>query len=390
MEEIEYYSLAATLYFMIAVFGILKSNRQKNIVVPVLFFLMACTFWSFTATIFISENTLAKKLAQYFYTYFSIAVVFLFISFATSAKNDNFRYIYTNFTVLRRLFLHSFASTAAIVVLWDLLGEFKIPNLSEVVSLGIFLFFICLLFHVLIFLRSAKNKKALIKILPCISLLLVIKLTEMFRHFEGIKIIEPINKINYYFLILSPIILSECISILSNIQRTQNELLLVSDSPEERISNQNISRRDSVQDKKSLLEDLNIEKVESKLTELMQSEKIHLDEDLRLPSLASEMGLSVHHLSAFLNEHMGMNFNSFINHHRVKEAEVMLLDEPDRSILSIGMAVGFSSSSAFHRAFLKEVKKSPKAFREENLPNYKSKEDKMGNLSSSTRYSHSI
>ncbi len=102
------------------------------------------------------------------------------------------------------------------------------------------------------------------------------------------------------------------------------------------------------------------------------------------------MGLSVHHLSAFLNEHMGMNFNSFINHHRVKEAEVMLLDEPDRSILSIGMAVGFSSSSAFHRAFLKEVKKSPKAFREENLPNYKSKEDKMGNLNSSTRYSHSI
>ncbi|EKO62171.1 hypothetical protein LEP1GSC082_2646 [Leptospira kirschneri str. H2] len=37
---------------------------------------------------------------------------------------------------------------------------------------------------------------------------------------------------------------------------------------------------------------------------------------------------------------------------------------------------------------MKETKKSPKAFREENLPNYKSKEDEMENLD--PRYSHSI
>lgn len=236
--------------------------------------------------------------------------------------------------------------------------------------------------------RSSKNKETLIKILPSIGLLLVIKLTEVFRYFEGSKIIEPINTINYYFLILSPIILSECISMISDIQKTQKEFLLSDDSAGENNTDKHLSHRDSVQEKRSLLEDLNIEKVESKLTELMQNEKIHLDEELRLPSLASEMGLSVHHLSAFLNEHMGMNFNSFINHHRVKEAKVMLLEEPDRSILSIGMAVGFSSSSAFHRAFLKEAKKSPKAFREENLPNYKNKEDEMQDLRS--RYSHSI
>ncbi|WP_036043626.1 helix-turn-helix domain-containing protein [Leptospira alstonii] len=388
MEEVEYYSLAATLYFMIAAFGFFKKNRQRKIGSPVLFFLMSCVFWSFTATIFISENILAKKLAQYFYAYFSVAVAFFFMNFAASAKNGNFPYAYADFTALRKLLLRSFASTAAIVVVWDLLDEFKIPNLSEIVSLGIFLFFVYLLFQTLILLRSSKNKETLIKILPSIGLLLVIKLTEVFRYFEGSKIIEPINTINYYFLILSPIILSECISMISDIQKTQKEFLLSDDSAGENNTDKHLSHRDSVQEKRSLLEDLNIEKVESKLTELMQNEKIHLDEELRLPSLASEMGLSVHHLSAFLNEHMGMNFNSFINHHRVKEAKVMLLEEPDRSILSIGMAVGFSSSSAFHRAFLKEAKKSPKAFREENLPNYKNKEDEMQDLRS--RYSHSI
>ncbi|TGL77043.1 AraC family transcriptional regulator [Leptospira yasudae] len=386
MEEVKYYSLAAMLYFMIAAFGVFKRDRQKNLSAPVLFFLMACVFWSFTATMFITENTLAKKLAQYFYAYFSVTVAFFFMNLASNVKNGNFQCIYDSLSAFRKLLLRSFAATAAIVVVWDLLDEFKIPNLSEMVSLGTFLFFVYLLFQILIPLRSAKNKASLVRILPSIGVLLIIKLTEVFRYFEGAKIIEPINTINYYFLILSPIILSEFIPIISDLQRTQSEFLLGDSENEE--TDKNLSNRDSSQEKRSLLEDLNIEKVESKLTELMQNEKIHLDEELRLPSLASEMGLSVHHLSAFLNEHMGMNFNSFINHHRVKEAKVMLLEEPDRSILSIGMAVGFSSSSAFHRAFLKETKKSPKAFREENLPNYKSKEDEMEDLDS--RYSHTI
>ncbi|RHX95977.1 AraC family transcriptional regulator [Leptospira yasudae] len=385
MEEVKYYSLAAMLYFMIAAFGVFKRDRQKNFSAPALFFLMACVFWSFTATMFITENTLAKKLAQYFYAYFSVTVAFFFMNLASNVKSGSFQCI-DSFSAFRKLLLRSFAATAAIVVVWDLLDEFKIPNLSEMVSLGTFLFFVYLLFQILIPLRSAKNKANLVRILPSVCVLLIIKLTEVFRYFEGAKIIEPINTINYYFLILSPIILSEFIPIISDLQRTQNEFLL-SDSENEE-TDKNLTNRDSSQEKRSLLEDLNIEKVESKLTELMQKEKIHLDEELRLPSLASEMGLSVHHLSAFLNEHMGMNFNSFINHHRVKEAKVMLLEEPDRSILSIGMAVGFSSSSAFHRAFLKETKKSPKAFREENLTNYKSKEDEMEDFDS--RYSHTI
>lgn len=91
MQEVEYYSLAATLYFMIAAFGILKRNKQKNIGTPVLFFLMACVFWSFTATIFISENVLAKKLAQYFYAYFSMAIAFFFMNFVINTKKIIYR-----------------------------------------------------------------------------------------------------------------------------------------------------------------------------------------------------------------------------------------------------------------------------------------------------------
>ncbi|PJZ51735.1 helix-turn-helix domain-containing protein [Leptospira adleri] len=388
MEEVKYYSLAAMLYFIIAVFGLFKRDRNKRFGASVLFFLMASLFWSFTATIFITEYALAKKLAQYFYAFFSVTVIFFFMNLTVSAKTGSSQINEGDFSSLRKLLLRSFAATAAIVVIWDLLDEFKIPNLSEVISLGSFLFFAYLLFQVLVPLRSSENRGNLVKILPAISVLLVIKLTEVIRYFEGAKIIEPMSTINYYFLILSPIILSEFIPVVAELQRSNEDFSRGNSASREFASDKNLEQRDQNLEKRSLLEDLNIEKVESKLNELMQNEKIHLDEELRLPSLASEMGLSVHHLSAFLNEHMGMNFNSFINHHRVKEAKVMLLEEPDRSILSIGMAVGFSSSSAFHRAFLKETKKSPKAFREENLTNYKNNEDEMGDLDS--RYSHSI
>ncbi|RHX88252.1 AraC family transcriptional regulator [Leptospira stimsonii] len=389
MEEVKYYSLAAMLYFIIAIFGLFKRDRSKRFGASVLFFLMASLFWSFAATIFITEFALAKKLAQYFYAFFSVTVIFFFMNLTVAAKNGSSQINDADFSSLRKLLLRSFAATAAIVVVWDLLDEFKIPNLSEMVSLGSFLFFAYLLFQVLVPLRSSENRGNLVKILPAISVMLVIKLTEVIRYFEGAKIIEPMSTINYYFLILSPIILSEFIPVVEELHQHANENVSKGNSgSRESASDKNLEQRDSNLEKRSLLEDLNIEKVESKLNELMQNEKIHLDEELRLPSLASEMGLSVHHLSAFLNEHMGMNFNSFINHHRVKEAKVMLLEEPDRSILSIGMAVGFSSSSAFHRAFLKETKKSPKAFREENLTNYKNNEDEMGDLDS--RYSHSI
>ncbi|MDV6235460.1 helix-turn-helix domain-containing protein [Leptospira ellisii] len=388
MEEVKYYSLAAMLYFIIAAFRLFKRDRNQKVYTPALFFLMAFLFWSFTATIFITEYSLAKKLAQYLYAFFSVTVILFYMHLATAAKNGDAQLISGDLSALRKLLLRSFAATAAIVVVWDLLDEFKIPNLAEMVSLGSFLFFAYLLFQVLIPMREPENRGNLIRILPSVSILLVIKLSEVVRYFEGVKIIEPINTINHYFLILSPIILSEFVPIIYEIQRTQDEFQL-GDEEFEEDSEKGMAQRDANLEKRSLLEDLNLEKVESKLNELMQNEKIHLDEELRLPSLASEMGLSVHHLSAFLNEHVGMNFNSFINHHRVKEAKVMLLEEPDRSILSIGMAVGFSSSSAFHRAFLKETKSSPKAFREMNLPNYKNKDEEVEEDLDS-RYSHSI
>ncbi|MBW0432096.1 AraC family transcriptional regulator [Leptospira yasudae] len=113
-----------------------------------------------------------------------------------------------------------------------------------------------------------------------------------------------------------------------------------------------------------LLVNLDNEKIMFKLYDLFVHERIFLDEDLRLPTLSEEMGLSVHQLSAFINRHLRTNFNTFVNYFRLKEAMSMLIEEPSRSILSICMAVGFNGMSTFQRFFLYATNTSPSKYRE--------------------------
>lgn len=119
--------------------------------------------------------------------------------------------------------------------------------------------------------------------------------------------------------------------------------------------------------KKSILGDIDIEALEKQLNYLIHEERIYLDEDIRLPSVAEELGVSVHQLSSYLNDHKGINFNNYINQFRVEEAKMILINDPSRSVISVGNAVGFNSNSVFHRAFLRETGMSPKKFREAHL-----------------------
>ncbi|MBM9578289.1 helix-turn-helix transcriptional regulator [Leptospira sp. 201903070] len=121
--------------------------------------------------------------------------------------------------------------------------------------------------------------------------------------------------------------------------------------------------------KKSLLGDIDIDALEKQLSYLIREERIYLDEDIRLPNVAEELGVSVHQLSSYLNDHKGINFNNYINQFRVEEAKSILINDPSRSVISVGNAVGFNSNSVFHRAFLRETGMSPKKFREAQLFN---------------------
>ena len=62
-----------------------------------------------------------------------------------------------------------------------------------------------------------------------------------------------------------------------------------------------------------------------------------------------------------------MNFNGFINHHRVEESLKLFDDDQysNHTIAAIAMEVGFNSISSFNKAFKSQVGKTPQAYRQQ-------------------------
>ena len=101
-----------------------------------------------------------------------------------------------------------------------------------------------------------------------------------------------------------------------------------------------------------------------KLTELMLTDKIYLENDLSLPVLAGRLNATCNETSYLINEKYGENFYSFINRYRVEEAKLLLLsDEYNKlNILGIAYQSGFNSKTTFNSAFKKHTGLSPTMF----------------------------
>jgi transcriptional regulator GlxA family with amidase domain len=83
----------------------------------------------------------------------------------------------------------------------------------------------------------------------------------------------------------------------------------------------------------------------TRLTELVERERIYVDAGLSLPALAERMGLSTHQLSELMNTRLGKGFSRYLREARVVAAKAMLCDESSASVLSVGLSVGFTSKS---------------------------------------------
>ncbi len=104
----------------------------------------------------------------------------------------------------------------------------------------------------------------------------------------------------------------------------------------------------------------------SRLMHKINTEKVYLTEELTLPMLAKEIGITPPQLSEFINNYFDMNFNSFINKYRIEEAKKIILENSDKTILNIAFEVGFNSLSVFYKAFIKFEDITPAAFRKLN------------------------
>ena len=115
----------------------------------------------------------------------------------------------------------------------------------------------------------------------------------------------------------------------------------------------------------STLSNVDIDACKTRLEQLMINSKMYQNENLSLALLANEMKISNHQLSELINSQFDMGFSQYIRAQRIEAAKQLLTSEPDASILSISMQVGFNSQSNFYAAFKEIAGLSPGNFRKQ-------------------------
>ena len=113
----------------------------------------------------------------------------------------------------------------------------------------------------------------------------------------------------------------------------------------------------------STLKNADCDRLVNKLKNLLGEEKIYRDENLSLAMLAEQLEVTPHQASELINTQFKMGFSRLVREYRVEEAKRQLRDEPKASVLSIGLAVGFSSQSNFYTAFREITGETPGQFR---------------------------
>lgn len=114
----------------------------------------------------------------------------------------------------------------------------------------------------------------------------------------------------------------------------------------------------------SLLSEEGIKLLYNNLLELMEQEKVYLNNKLTIDEVAKKLNTNRSYLSQMINDNFKTNFNNFINEYRVKESQKLLLENHmnNYSIEGISMSVGFSSKSTFNSSFKKFTGIRPSEF----------------------------
>jgi AraC-like DNA-binding protein len=101
---------------------------------------------------------------------------------------------------------------------------------------------------------------------------------------------------------------------------------------------------------------------------IVNKEKLYLDFDLKLNTLAEKLDHSIHHISQAINQNAKMSFPDFINSFRIEEAKKKLIEPKPPKIFALSLDVGFNSKAAFYAAFKRNMQMTPTEFKKLHKP----------------------
>ena len=117
------------------------------------------------------------------------------------------------------------------------------------------------------------------------------------------------------------------------------------------------------------LDQEHVKEIESRLSEFFAKERPFLQQGYTLRQLTADIRIPLHHISAFINQHYGMNFNDFINRFRV-DHYIMKIAEGEwryKKLEAIAGEAGFNNRNTFRIAFKKATGLSPSAYLKKQL-----------------------
>ncbi len=111
-----------------------------------------------------------------------------------------------------------------------------------------------------------------------------------------------------------------------------------------------------------------LDKWKEKIETLMLVDKMFKNPELVISDLSNKLGTHSKKVSQVINQGFDLNFNDFVNHHRIK-ALLQKIEEGEHNIqtlLSLALECGFNSKSTFNRAFKRATSLSPKEYIEKH------------------------
>ena len=109
--------------------------------------------------------------------------------------------------------------------------------------------------------------------------------------------------------------------------------------------------------------------LQNKLKQIMGTDKLFLNPELKFDDLVKKLNTSRNDLSYILNMGLNKNFYMFVNEYRINEVIRLMKDSSRRhqKILALAFDSGFNSKPSFNSVFKKITGKTPSAYRKKYI-----------------------
>lgn len=106
-----------------------------------------------------------------------------------------------------------------------------------------------------------------------------------------------------------------------------------------------------------------------RIFDIIVNKRKYLDKDYSAAKLAVDLGVSTRVVSGVVNIAFGMNYASFVNGYRIKDAMAILGDKRNSHLTMevISGMVGFSNRQSFYASFYRILGITPNEYRSQRL-----------------------